>query len=265
MIDAHKNADRFKGFAELYDNTRPTCPPYVVEVLTRYLGHCPQTVVDMGCGTGLSTLVWKDAADKIIGIEPSEDMITQAIKNAGNTHNIAFIRAFSDKAGLDSGIADIVTCSQSFHWMEPESTLREVARLLKPNGVFAAYDCDWPPVCDAALDSAYQDLDDYFDKVETDISDFIKYPKGQHLENIRKSGHFGYTREIVFANTESCDANRYYSFALSQGGTKVILRKNPALIEKEIAAFKIAVDHYFRDKTLPIEFCYRMRLGIKKG
>ena len=40
--------------------------------------------------------------------------------------------------------ADIVTCSQSFHWMEPEPTLAEIARILRPGGVFAAYDYDWP-------------------------------------------------------------------------------------------------------------------------
>jgi len=265
MTDAHINVDRFKGFAGLYDNTRPACPKYVVDVLTRYLGHRPHTVLDIGCGTGLSTLVWKGASDKVIGVEPSEDMIAQAIANAEGTQNIRFVRAFSDNTGLDSGIADIVTCSQSFHWMEPESTLREIDRLLKPGGIFATYDCDWPPVCDAALDSAYQKLDEYFDKVETDVSEFNKYPKNRHLENIRNSGYFKYAREIVFANTENCDADRYYRFALSQGGTQVILRKNPALIENEMAEFQVAVNKFFGDKTLPIEFCYRMRLGIKKG
>ena len=267
MTDAHKNADRFKGFADLYDNTRPACPEYVVEGLTRYLGHRPQTVVDMGCGTGLSTLVWKNVADKIIGVEPSEDMIAHAIANAENTKNVEFIRAFSDKTGLESGIANIVTCSQSFHWMEPESTLQEIARLLKSGGVFAAYDCDWPPVCNASVESAYQALDDYVDEIEATVSEykkaFIQYPKGQHLENIRKPGHFGYTREIVFANTENCDADRYYNIALSQGGTQAILKKNPALIENQITDFRIAVDNYFGDNTLPIEFCYRLRLGIK--
>ena len=109
----------------------------------------------------------------------------------------------------------------------------------------------------------YTALDDYFDEVETDVSEFKKYPKEQHLANIRKSRRFGYTREIVFANTEICDADRYYKFALSQGGTQVILKKNPALIEKEIAAFRTAVDNYFEDKVLPIEFCYRLKLGVR--
>jgi len=263
MMNAHKNADRFNGFAGLYDNTRPACPKYVVDVLTRYLGRHPQTVVDIGCGTGLSTLVWKDAADKIIGVEPNEDMINQAIESAEGYGNIEFVRAFSDNTGLDWSSADIVTCSQSFHWMEPESTLREINRLLKPGGVFAAYDCDWPPVCDADLDSAYQVLDDYFDEIEDSISEYKKYPKNRHLENIRQSGYFKYAREIVFANTENCDADRYYRFALSQGGTQIILKKNPALVEKEIAAFRAAADKFFGDKTISIDFCYRLRLGVK--
>jgi len=264
MTDAYKNADRFTGFASLYDDTRPACPKYVVDVLTRYLGRRPKTVVDMGCGTGLSTMVWKDEADKIIGVEPSEDMRAMAAANAEESRNIEFIDAFSDNTGLESGIADIVTCSQSFHWMEPVSTLKEINRILKPGGVFAAYDCDWPPVCDAASDSAYQKLDEYFDEIEAAISGFKKYKKNRHLENIQKSGYFKYAREIVFANTENCDADRYYKFALSQGGTQVILRKNPVLVENELAEFKALVDKSFGDKTLPIDFCYRMRLGVKK-
>ena len=35
---------------------------------------------------------------------------------------------------------------QALHWMEPAPTFGEVARLLRPGGVFAALDCDWPPV-----------------------------------------------------------------------------------------------------------------------
>ena len=73
MTDAHKNAGRFRGFAGLYHDARPACPEYVTDVLTRYLGRRPGTVVDMGCGTGRSTLVWRDKADQIIGVDPGED------------------------------------------------------------------------------------------------------------------------------------------------------------------------------------------------
>jgi len=269
MIDAHKNADRFKGFASLYDNTRPAAPKYVVDVLKRYLGGNPQTVVDMGCGTGLSTLIWSDVAEKIIGVDPSDDMIAKAITNTEKIKNIELVRAFSDKTELNSGLADIVTCSQSFHWMEPNSTLDEVNRLLKPAGVFAVYDCDWPPVCSTAVEIAYNNLEEKEDTIEATNPEykdtFIQYPKDCHLDNIRKSGYFEYAREIVFANTESCDADRYYKIALSQGGIQSILKKNPDLIAMELAAFKAEVEKHFQDKVLPIDFCYRLRLGVKKS
>ncbi len=49
----------------------------------------------------------------------------------------------------------IVTCSQSFHWMEPHSTLAEIARILRPGGVFSAYDYQWPPTVHWQAETAF--------------------------------------------------------------------------------------------------------------
>ena len=70
---------------------------------------------------------------------------------------VEYREAFAQETGLDDGCADIVTCSQSLHWMEPEPTFAEAARILRPGGVFAAYDYDWPPVVDPELDEAYEE------------------------------------------------------------------------------------------------------------
>ena len=59
-------------------------PRYPVEVVRRYLGRDPETVVDLGCGTGLSTLIWEAVSDRVIGVEPSGDMLAKLHrKNAG--------------------------------------------------------------------------------------------------------------------------------------------------------------------------------------
>jgi len=47
------NADRFTGFADVYNTVRPKMPDYVPEMITKYLGRVPENVVDLGCGTGL--------------------------------------------------------------------------------------------------------------------------------------------------------------------------------------------------------------------
>jgi len=48
-------ADRFRGFAGLYDDVRPVPPPELAALLVDYCGGRPRLVVDLGRGTGLST------------------------------------------------------------------------------------------------------------------------------------------------------------------------------------------------------------------
>ena len=261
----NKNADRFKGFADVYENARPSVPKRLISIVSTYLGHLPETVVDLGCGTGLSTMTWKNVCNNVVGIEPSEDMISVARKKAAG--NISFIKAFSDKTSLPDNFADAVICSQSFHWMEPRSTLAEVNRILKNGGVFAAIDCDWPPVVGLRAEKAYTGL---FRKVRNiedenkEINDtFHRWEKSGHLKNIEDSGYFGYCREIVFENTEKCDTDRFINIAESQGSLQTILKLKPELIEADYSEFCDIISDCFPKGGSDIGFCYRVRIGVK--
>ncbi len=262
--DSIKNAGRFNGFADLYNDVRPRMPLYPVQVITRYLGHPPRHVVDMGCGPGLSTLVWGGHCDRITGIEPGEDMFALA-KTKANDH-VSFIQAYSHDTGLESNCAEAVVFSQSFHWMEPVSTLAEVNRILAPGGVFATVDCDWPPVCDWQAEKAYLELFAKVEEAEKNLglkNVFTRWDKNHHLANIRASGHFRYAREIVFSHAESCTADRLLGLALSQGGLQAVLRADPSALEKDLEAYQTTLQHLFGDKSFEISFCYRMRIGVK--
>lgn len=261
------NADRFLGFADIYDSVRPKCPEKVKEILLRYLGKNPYIVVDLGCGTGLSTIIWSDISNKVIGIEPSNDMIKLAREKAFDLDNVNFVSAFSDNTGLEDSSVDIITCSQSFHWMNPESTLNEVARILKKGGIFAVYDCDWPPVCNWEAEAEYNKLFDKVKEIEATYSNvkdsFIKWDKENHLSNIKNSMNFRYVREIVFSNTEICNAQRFIEIALSQGGLQSIIKANIDEISPFISSFKEKIINTFDNNEFKIDFCYRMRIGIK--
>lgn len=260
-----KNAARFTGFADTYDASRPKMPAYPAEIITRYLRRTPETVVDFGCGTGLSLLIWKDRAQRIIGVEPSGDMLKEA--QAKKLPNASFVQVLAHDTGLPDGCADAVVCSQSFHWMEPSATLAEANRILKPDGVFAAVDCDWPPVSDVRAELAYRVLRKREQTLERELSDindtFVRFPKEKHLENIEKSGHFRYVREILFANREDCTAGRLCSLMLSQGGLQTILKRHPGLLEPDIERFCEEIRSIFGERTFPVDFSYRMRIGVK--
>jgi ubiquinone/menaquinone biosynthesis C-methylase UbiE len=259
------NAERFSGFADIYDGARPAMPVFPVEIITRYLGIKPDKVVDLGCGSGLSTMVWDGRCGKALGMDPNDDMLAAAMKK--QTKSISFTKGYSHDTGLEDVSVDVVVCSQSFHWMEPKATLYEVARILKMGGVFAAVDCDWPPVCVWKAEKAYIELSkkvEALEKTDDALNErFIKWGKEKHLSNIINSGFFRFAREIVFSNRESCSAERFIGLALSQGSLQNILKIKFEAIDNDINAFKDAVYSALDGRDAQVDFCYRMRIGIK--
>ena len=273
MLPRHNssgNVERFSGFADDYDRFRPAAPHMVVEILTQYFGAKPSLVVDLGCGTGLSSFLWLDHADRIIGVEPNADMLHKAqerLHHLGDASHIAFVHGYSNQLDLASGAADVVTCSQSFDWMEPSSTLKEVSRVLRAGGIFAAYDCDWPPTVQWEIEDQYLRLMDRVETIEATLpgnnTPVTKWSKDTHLKNMIASGVFRFTKEVVFHETQPCDAERYVGLALTQGGLQTVYQANPSTIQADIDAFRDTVATHFRGKTLDVIFSYRMRLGVK--
>src|SRR5688572_927557 len=117
--------------------TTSTVPPHPFRTCTANSSGplSPALVVDLGSGTGLSTAVWADRARRVIGIE-SLAPVRRAVEVRCALPHASFRDGSAKATGLSDGAADIVTCTQSLHWMEPTSTFTGVARILRPGGVF---------------------------------------------------------------------------------------------------------------------------------
>ncbi|MCB0664895.1 MAG: class I SAM-dependent methyltransferase [Saprospiraceae bacterium] len=235
------NAARFSGqkYIDIYQKYRPSPPPDLIYTALNYLNKTiAGTVVDLGCGTGISTRIWEDFAENIVGIEPSEEMIKVARKlsSPGKTE---YLQRFSYKTGLASEIADIITCSQSFHWMEPKTTLAEVDRLMRPGGVLVVYDAHWPPTINEPLEKAYHDLFDRVDQLTGRLESKImhKWEKSNHSENIKSSGYFSFCRKQFFHKSTVYDPEVLIGLALSQGGLEALLKRGYSDKEIEIPEF----------------------------
>lgn len=127
-LNAQRTDYTRRGFAARYHAYRPRPPQALLDVLLQ-LAHTqrPGLVVDLGSGTGLSTCVWASYAQRVVGIEPLEEM-RQVAEASHTAPNIYFQAGVAQQTGLPDGAVDIVTCAQSLHDMEPQSTLAEVAR-----------------------------------------------------------------------------------------------------------------------------------------
>ena len=179
---------------------------------------------------------------------------------------VEYREAYAQETGLDDGCADLVTCSQSLHWMEPEPTFAEAARLLRPGGVFAAYDYDWPPVVDPEVDEAYAEYQRRragFRRRHGIQRGGDRWPKEEHLERMRASGRFDYCREILLHSVEDGDAARVVGFTRSLGLPVVDMTYEDADDELGVNELAAVAQRVLGDRTVPFVFGYRVRVGVR--
>ncbi len=266
--DLELNAKRFSGekYIQVYDQFRPTPPDVILHQSLNYLNKKQaKQLLDLGCGTGISTLAWQSSAEKIIGVEPSEAMLKVARQKVKDNDSITYLQAFANEIPLPNGSIDLVTCSQSFHWMEPESTLAEIDRLLQKHGVLCIYDVEWPPLVNASYETAYRDLFRKVDQITNDLGETIahKWRKDQHAKNVRKSQVFRYVTEASFHKRQPFDKELLIGIALSQGGLE-------ALLKRGFSTDQIGIDEFVRKvngmKPLPYQeiiFSYKVIFAVK--
>lgn len=163
---------------------------------------------------------------------------------------------------MQNECADIVICSQAFHWMEPEPTINEAYRILKKGGIFAVIDADYLPVINKEL----EELNSYLHKETASLENYESKwitNKSEHLNNIRKSGLFEYSREICFSHIEKYDQERFKKFLLSQSSMQHAIKYNYDKIIDEFNALDEKLYRVFKGKTLEAVYSYRIRIGIK--
>jgi SAM-dependent methyltransferase len=263
MADA---TTRFSSYAGAYDRVRPQPPAALAEVISQWAQVARPDVVDIGTGSGLSLPLWSGRARKVTGVEPSGPMRAIAQQRAADLpdHEIFSVAGGrAEDTGLPAESADIVTASQAMHWFDPDRALPEIARLLRPGGVLAAYDCDWPPAVDWETDAAYLAYEDQRLALET--SRGLQPPKAAkhgHAGRMRASGRFRFVTEIAVHHRDEGDAGRLVDLALSQGGTVALRREG--LSEQELGLTRLReVAERRIPGPVPFWWTYRIRLAVR--
>jgi ubiquinone/menaquinone biosynthesis C-methylase UbiE len=141
-----KSTDRFSGLANIYAASRPTYPAEAIDfIMEKCKISTSTTMVDVGCGTGISTRLFSARGVKVIGIEPNDDMRlsaqseteTSRSRTDEETSNYVrpeYLAGTAEDTGLADQFADVVLSAQAFHWFDPDKALAEFHRIIKPNG-----------------------------------------------------------------------------------------------------------------------------------
>jgi SAM-dependent methyltransferase len=129
--------DRFSGLAGLYAKHRPSYPEAALDLIIERGRLGPGSLlVDVGCGTGISSRLFALRGVPVVGIEPNGDMRSRAEAEPlpVGVPRPRYCEGRAEATGLSDGAADVVLAAQAFHWFKPGPTLAEFQRILKPDG-----------------------------------------------------------------------------------------------------------------------------------
>ena len=90
------------------------------------------TAADIGAGTGALTRRLQERADHVVAIEPDLRML-EVLKS--RSPDLWAVQGWAEHLPIRSGSLDAVTISSAWHWMDPDLTLAEIARVLRSGGV----------------------------------------------------------------------------------------------------------------------------------
>jgi ubiquinone/menaquinone biosynthesis C-methylase UbiE len=249
------------GFAADYDLFRPQPPPVLAELLPLLagVGHA-KLVVDLGSGSGLSTRLWVNAADEVVGVEPNEAMRRFA-EGASKAGNVRYLCSSAYATGLPDASADIVTAAQSLQWMRPKELFPEVARILRPGGVFCAYNyfVFQTPVWEAATAFDFVQERKKELRLRQGLDDAAPAPPS--IEWLQESGAFRECRELVAHSVEEGDGERLIGFALSEGSMRTLLETGASQTDVGLDRLHAAADAM--PQPVPWWIGYRVWIGRK--
>ena len=123
---------RFGRLSTAYDAARREFPRETVAFVVRHLAGQVPLVLDLACGTGISTRQLAGGGFEVIGCDIDPLMLRYAVARASARDRFVIGRA--EAIPFRDGVFDAVTCFCGYHWFEPARALPEMMRVLRASG-----------------------------------------------------------------------------------------------------------------------------------
>jgi SAM-dependent methyltransferase len=131
-----QNITKFSGRANEYDRYRERYNVDVVLPLLReWCGLTPQwNIADIGAGTGMLADVFLANGNHVVAVEPNADMRAMCAQLHASNALLEIREGTAENTGLNDVAFDMVCAGRAMHWFDPEISMREFHRILKPQG-----------------------------------------------------------------------------------------------------------------------------------
>ncbi|MBY6061376.1 class I SAM-dependent methyltransferase [Microbacterium esteraromaticum] len=224
-----------------YDRYRPGFPAEAADAI---VPASARVALDLGAGTGKFTELLVGRVDRVIAVEPSEQML--AILRAKLPGVETMIGAAESIPASDHSV-DVVTVAQAFHWFDREPACAEIARVLVPGGVLGLLwnrtdpRCAWDRACHRVAHPAVGDTDETTSSAAEQLPGFdvVERVTVPWAESISRADYIARWHTVSSFMTAS-DAER----ARMTADVERILDADPATAGREILDLPQITDVY---------------------
>lgn len=148
--------DHFSKHSAQYAQHRPHYPDEIYAYLASISpGH--SLAWDCGTGNGQAAIGLAQYFDKVHATDASAEQISRAYAH----HKVEYGVEPAEHVSLDDASTDLVTVAVAIHWFNFNEFYREVERVLKPDGILAAWTYNLPeisPEIDPLIDRYYSKI-----------------------------------------------------------------------------------------------------------
>jgi SAM-dependent methyltransferase len=133
VVRIHENAATgFARASDAYERGRPGFADEVVGFLRHELRLGPGVrLLELGAGTGKLTRLLAPLGPQILVVEPVEEMLARLREHVPQAQRVG---GTAEAVELPGGSVDAIVAAQAFHWFDAPVALREMHRVLRPDG-----------------------------------------------------------------------------------------------------------------------------------
>ncbi|MBO6935178.1 MAG: class I SAM-dependent methyltransferase [Deltaproteobacteria bacterium] len=129
--------ERFSRTVDDYRRYRPDYPEAVFAWIGQTAGLTDgSVVVDIGCGTGISTRQLAGRGWRVIGVDPNAEMLEAAREDSEGVE-VEYVRSDAETLALPLERCDAIVGGQAFHWFDLDRCLPRFRELLRGGTVVA--------------------------------------------------------------------------------------------------------------------------------